>query len=113
MGAWLGAELKRLRQAKGLSIRELAQDAGLPHTSYAAYEQGVAAPPAARRAAVAAALGIPRRLLDEIIEQDEYDIFLRARRLSTAGRNAIRDFIKNVRDRERGGHPAKTVKARR
>lgn len=112
MGAWLGSELKLLRQAKGLSIRDLAQNAGLPHTSYAAYEQGVAAPPAARRSAVASALGIPRRVLDEIIEQDEYEIFLRARKLSAAGRTAIHDFIKVVRDQELG-RAAKAARGRR
>lgn len=113
MGAWLGAELKRLRLAKGLSIRDLAERAGLPHTSYAAYEQGVAAPPAARRAAVASALGIPRRQLDEIVEEDEYEVFLRARKISKEGRSAVRDFIKKVRDRERGKSSAKPAARRR
>jgi len=98
----LGDELRRLRLARGLSIRELAQAAGLPHMTYMGYEQGKAVPPVPRREALARALGIPPPKLDELVEEDEYEVFLRSRPLSPEGREAVRQFLRSVRRKEQG-----------
>ena len=103
MGRHFGEELKRLRTARGLTVRELAGQLGMPQTSYHAYERGVALPPARRRPALAKALGVTTQAIDDFVEEDEYEVFLRARSMSPAARNAVRDFIKQVRERERKG----------
>ncbi|MEE9285195.1 MAG: helix-turn-helix transcriptional regulator [Dehalococcoidia bacterium] len=102
MGRALGEELKRLRQAKGLSVRLLARTIGVPHTTYANYERGLAVPPSQRRDALVAALGVSREQLDDLIEEDQEEVFLRARPLSEEGKAAVRDFLRLVRRREKG-----------
>lgn len=101
MGSWLGGELRRLRLARGLSLRELAHALGILHTSYVAYERGVVMPPPERRAALAHALGITPEGLEDLIEEDQYEVFLRSRRLSEEGKAAVREFLRFVRERER------------
>ena len=101
MGRWLGDELRRLRLARGLSLRDLAREIGMAHTGYVAYERGVAAPPPERRPALARVLGITTAELDELVEEDEYEVFLRARSLSEEGRAAVRDFLRMIRERDR------------
>ncbi len=101
MGQALGEELKRLRRARGLSVRVLAQRIGVPHTTYANYERGLAAPPAERRDGLSSALGVSRERLDDLIEDDQYEVFLRARPLSEEGKAAVRDFLRLVRQREK------------
>ena len=101
MGQALGEELKRLRRAKGLSVRVLAQRIGVPHTTYANYERGLAAPPAELRDGLSSALGVSRERLDDLIEDDQYEVFLRARPLSEEGKAAVRDFLRLVRQREK------------
>ena len=101
MGTWLGEELKRLRQARGLTIRDLARAARLAHMTYANYEWGKAVPPARGRPRLAEALGTTEQGLDDLIEEDEYEVFLRSRSLSDAGKEAIRDFLKKVREEDR------------
>ncbi len=97
----LGEELKRLRRAKGLSLREVAHALGISHMSYNNYERGLAVPPPVRCAALAAALGVTREAVDDLIEDDQYEVFLRARPLSEEGKRAARDFLRLVRQRER------------
>ena len=101
MGQALGEELKRLRRARGLSVRVLAQRIGVPHTTYANYERGLAAPPTERRDGLSSALGVSRERLDDLIEDDQYEVFLRARPLSEEGKAAVRDFLRLVRQREK------------
>ena len=103
MGQWFGQELKRIRTGQGLSIREAAGRAGLPHMTYVAYELGKAVPPSLRRPALAEALGLTSQALDNLVEEDEYEVFLRSRRLSEEGRAAARDFLRRVREDEREG----------
>ena len=101
MGRWLGDELRRLRAARGLSLRELAQASGIPHMTYVSYENGKAVPPAQRRPGLAETLGLSSQALDDLIEEDQYEVFLRSRPLSEEGKAAVRDFLRLVRERER------------
>ena len=101
MGRWLGDELRRIRQSRGLSLRDVGGAIGMHFTGYVAYERGTAVPPAERRRKLAAALGMTREELDELIEDDEYEVFLRARTLSEEGRTAARDFLRSIRRRDR------------
>ena len=101
MGQWFAAELKRLRLGNGLSLRQAAGRAGLPHMTYTGYELGKAVPPQPRRAPIAEALGITPQRLDDLIEEDEYEVFLRARNMSEAGRDAAREFLRKIREEER------------
>ncbi len=73
----------------------------IPHMTYVAYEQGKAAPPKNKRPDLARALGISVQVLDEMVDDDEYEVFLRSRPLSEAGKASIRDFVRLVRERER------------
>ena len=79
----------------------MARDAGISHMTYVAYEQGKSVPPRARRRELATALGVTRDALEELIEEDAYEVFLRSRPLSEEGRSAVRDFLRLVRERER------------
>ena len=101
MAQWFAQELKRQRLAKGMSLRVIAARCGLPHMTYVAYELGKAVPPAARRPALAEVLGITVKALDDLIEEDEYEVFLRSRHLSEEGRTAARDFLRRVREEDR------------
>ncbi len=101
MGRQFGDELKRLRLARSLSLRQAAQAMGISHMAYANYEQGVAVPPPERRDALARALGMPRQELEDLIEDEQYEVFLRARPLGERAKQAIRDFLRHVRERER------------
>ena len=101
MGAGFAKQLQRLRIARGLSVRQLARELGMPQTSYHAYERGVALPPLKRRPALARALGVELERLNELVEFDEYDVFLRARSLTAEGRAAVLDFVRDVREKER------------
>ncbi len=101
MGRWLGDELRRIRQAGGLSLRDVAGAIGMHFTGHVAYERGTAVPPPERRRKLASALGITREELDELVEDDEYEVFLRARSLSEEGRAAARDFLRSIRQRDR------------
>ena len=101
MGQWFAEELKRLRQQRGLGLREIAALCGLPHMTYAAYELGKAVPPQARRAPLAEALAITPQALDDLVEEDEYEVFLRSRRLSEEGRAAAREFLRRIRQDDR------------
>ena len=94
--------MRRLRTARGLSLRELARASGIPHMTYVAYESGKSVPPAQRRPGLAEALGLSLEALEELIEDDEYEVFLRSRPLSEEGKAAVRDFLRLVRERERG-----------
>ena len=58
-------------------------------------------PPPERRRKLASILGITPEELDELVEDDEYEVFLRARSLSEEGRAAARDFLSPVRQRDR------------
>lgn len=78
----------------------MAHAVGVPHMTYMGYEQGRAAPPAPRRPGLARALGISEQALDNLIEEDQYEVFLRSRGLSDAGRAAVRDFVRKVREME-------------
>ena len=101
MGRGLGEELRRLRMSKGLSFRGLAQAVGIPHMTYVAYEHGKATPPAKRRPQLAQALGCSLQALEELIEEDEFEVFLRSSSLSEDVKAAVRDFLRLVRERER------------
>ena len=101
MGMYLGEELKRLRLAAGLSLRDVAQALNMSHMSYVNYERGVAAPPPERRDALAQALKVSRQQIDDLVDDDQVEVFLRARPLSNEGKQAVRDFLKQVRQRER------------
>jgi transcriptional regulator with XRE-family HTH domain len=54
----LGARIKELRTAAGLSQRELAAKAGLAHASLTSWEQGIREPGWLTVLALAAALGV-------------------------------------------------------
>ncbi len=101
MGQWFATELKRIRLGKGLSLRQAAGRAGLPHMTYTGYELGKAVPPQPRRAPIAEALGITAQRLDDLIEEDEYEVFLRSRKMSEEGRTAAREFLRKIREEER------------
>ncbi len=101
MGRWLGQELRRLRLARKLSQREVAHALELPHMTYVSWETGKAVPPPARRPPLAQGLGITPQDLEDMVEEDEYEVFLRARPLSDEARAAVREFLKQVRERDR------------
>ena len=102
MGSHFGVEVRRLREARGLTVRQVSEALGMSETSYHAYERGVAVPPVRRRRALAETLGVAVQEIEDLIEEDEYEVFLRARSLSDEGRAAVRDFLRLVRERERG-----------
>ncbi len=104
MAKYLGDEMKRLRRARGLSTRIAAEQAGMPHMTYMGYEFGKAIPPSYRRPAIALMLGVPEQVLDDLVDEDESEVFLRARKLSDAGKDAIRAFLRKVREDERRQH---------
>ncbi len=100
MGKRLAESLRQWRAAKRLSVRQLSKAAGIAHTSYAAYEQGIAAPPDARREALATALGVKRGAIDEVIEQDTLDSILHELHLSDEGKATVREFIRFIQKKE-------------
>lgn len=93
--------MKRMRIALGKSTREAAREAGLPHMSYVAYETGKAIPPPQRRPALARLLGLTDQAMDDLVEEDRYEVFLRSRGLSPAARAAVKDFVRTVVQREK------------
>lgn len=62
----LGTKLKALREAAGLSQRQLAERAGLHQTYVANVESGRQALPAERLAGLAVAIGVSDEDLDEL-----------------------------------------------
>ena len=108
MGQYFAEQLKRLRHERGLSLRQVAGISGMPHMTYVGYENGKAVPPTPRRAGVAEALGITPQALDDLIEEDSYEVFLRSSSLSEEARSAARDFLRRVREEDRKRRAANT-----
>ena len=100
MGEHFGAEVRRLRLERQLTVRQVSEALGMSETSYHAYERGVAVPPPRRRPQLAETLGVDVDEIENLVEEDEYEVFLRARSLSDEGRAAVRDFMRRVRERE-------------
>lgn len=64
----IGAELRRAREAAGLSARQLALKLGVAHTTVGRWEAGERAPRPTDVATVLAAVGAPNEVRHEIIE---------------------------------------------
>lgn len=64
----LGAELRRLREERGVGVRELARRLGTDHSKLSRYESGTIVPPSEHVASVLALLGVDETQRDRLIE---------------------------------------------
>ena len=97
----IGANLKRCREAKGLTQHDVWEAAGISKSSYTSYETGRAMPSADKVVALAHALGTTtdELLLDEserTVSEDMAPILKRFEALPPAIRNQARIALKGV-----------------
>ena len=58
-----------------------------------------------KRPAIASMLVVPEQVLEDLVDEDESEVFVRARKLSDGGKEAIRSFLLKVREDERRQRP--------
>lgn len=64
----LGAELRRMREARGVGVRELARRLGTDHSKLSRYESGSIVPPSEHVASVLTILGVAEAERDRLVE---------------------------------------------
>ena len=105
-----GERLRRIREDKGIGLRELAARIPLSHTALGNYELGQRLPSAAALRQIATGLGVPYEQLEEALFEAQVQALLRAnKRLSPSSRQQIMNFIRfaeaedrKARDNARG-----------
>ena len=106
MSKYFGDQLRRLRQERGLTQRDLAAAVGLSQAQISLHEKGEDLPAPAVRGKYARALGISAEDLEEMIDRGRLKEFLRASgTLSEEAKRSIEDYVDFAwnRDREARG----------
>lgn len=116
MNAIFGNKVRKLREVRGLSQLELGRRLGYVSGSYVNdYEHGVFVPSPDRLRALATALGVPARLLEEVAAESRIEelgisdpgfvaMFKDYPRLSKHDKQAIVATYERIRRRKNGPH---------
>lgn len=103
-----GERLRRLRESKGYSLRELADRIPMSHGGLGNYERGVRVPDREAIEAIARALEVPVEELESALFEAQVQALLRAnRRLSPRSKEQIIDFIRFAEEQDRKARHAK------
>lgn len=103
-----GERLRRIRESKGLGLREAAERAPMSHTALGNYELGKRLPSTAAMRAIARALEVPLEELENALFEAQVQALLRAnRRLSPRSKEQIIDFIRFAEEQDRKAREAK------
>ncbi|MCL5266262.1 MAG: helix-turn-helix domain-containing protein [Chloroflexi bacterium] len=97
-----GEQLRRLREAKGIGLRELAERIPISHTALDRYELGHRLPSDVIMRSIARALDVPYDELREMLFEAQAQSLLRANpNLSSRSREQIMQFIRFAREQDR------------
>ncbi len=102
MDGYLGDQIRRLRQARGLNQRALAALVGVTQAQISLHEKGEDIPSPAIRPKYAEALGLSLEEFEDLIQKSQVKESLRASsNLSEEARRSIEDYIDFAWERDR------------